>query len=273
MRLEAANEKRGGFNGPDACIFRSGLGCSAALLALVGCGSKAAAGYETAQAVASAAKMNDCSPDLMPTKYATSSVACLDTMVEWYPSSAALRASLKDELIPGVTPDTILSGSNWLLICDSQSTCLKYRVRLGGMLSPTTGGGDPLIARLSPTRQGSKQPGAQHIVAGACPHAIGAYAVIDIDPDTPAPRCEAVSAWQQLEIVNNTDGFGLKGRPVTVRWADYPSVTIQPRHSLIFVGQFGSYLGGGDHEPAISLYGGGGPEIYLQDRTHTDGDR
>lgn len=255
-------------------LSHCGLVCAALLLALVGCGSGTASGYDSAQAVAAAGKMTECSSDpWRPTKYATSSVACLDTMVEWYRFPAALRASLKDELTPGVTPGTILSGTDWLLLCDSQSTCRKYQSRLGGVLSPTTAGRTTVVGRVLPTHEGSKQPGAQHIVAGACPHAIGAYAVIEINPDTPAPRCEAVSAWQQLEIVNNTDGFGLKGKQVTVRWADYPSVTIQPRHSVVFVGQFGTYLQGGDHGPAISLYGGSGPEIYLRDSTHTHGER
>ena len=123
------------------------------------------------------------------------------------------------------------------------------------------------------------QPGAHHLIpatsdgiaAGVCGLAVGPVAVVFINPDTPEPRCQTVIASQSLEIVNHTGSFGFAGETVTIRWAPYPTVSLDPGQAVMFSGEFGAYLAPGDHLVWISVYSGGGTEVYLRDAAQTAG--
>ena len=109
------------------------------------------------------------------------------------------------------------------------------------------------------------------ITAGVCDRAVGPVAVVVINPDIPTPRCQTVAGSQGLEIVNRTGDFGSTGRTAIIRWDPYPAVSLEPGQAAMFSGQFGAYLAPGDHLVSISVYAGGGAEIYLGDATQTTG--
>ncbi len=81
--------------------------------------------------------------------------------------------------------------------------------------------------------------------------------MVQINVDTPSPRCEVVKPAQRLLVVNRLD------RPVRVRLA-YVAVRLGPRQGLIIDQQFGTYLAPGVHDLAISAYAGGGAELWLR---------
>lgn len=109
------------------------------------------------------------------------------------------------------------------------------------------------------------------VTAGVCERAVGPVAVVVINPDIPTPRCQTVAGSQGLEIVNRTGDFGSTGKTASIRWDPYPAVSLEPGQAAMFSGQFGAYLAPGDHLVSISVYAGGGAEIYLRDATQTTG--
>lgn len=102
-----------------------------------------------------------------------------------------------------------------------------------------------------------KPPDAHSPAAGVCARAVGAVAMLQINVDTPSPRCEVVTPEQRLRVVNTTDG------PVRVRLA-HIAVRLGPRQDLIIDQPFGAYLAPGVHDLAISAYAGGGAELWLR---------
>lgn len=113
--------------------------------------------------------------------------------------------------------------------------------------------------------------------AGVCSSRWPRVIVIDMNPDTPAPRCVSASAGNIIEVVNRTDGFGQHGHSMTISWASFPPVTLRPGQSAIFDAPVGSYLAPGDHVLQTRAYPDGplvppeGAEIYVRDATHTAG--
>jgi len=101
-------------------------------------------------------------------------------------------------------------------------------------------------------------------VAGVCGASQGLVAVVDVGPDTPNPRCQVVARNQELEVRNKTSQFGQHGREVTIRWRNYPPVTLQPGQHAVFAGPFGGYLLPGSHDVAISIFAGGGAELVMR---------
>lgn len=101
--------------------------------------------------------------------------------------------------------------------------------------------------------------------AGACPQATAGQVVIDINPDTPAPRCVVVSALDHLKVVNTSNTYGQHGATVAVNWARYPARTLHVGQSTVYPAAFGTYLARGVHLLRLSLYSGaGGAEIWLR---------
>jgi hypothetical protein len=100
-------------------------------------------------------------------------------------------------------------------------------------------------------------PDSEQPAAGICSAAAGPVAVIEVEVDVPAPRCQQVRREQRLKIVNNTD------QSVLVRLG--PFATRVPPHAEGTINQpFGRYLAPGVHRLAISAYGDGGAELWLQ---------
>jgi hypothetical protein len=100
-------------------------------------------------------------------------------------------------------------------------------------------------------------PDASTPAAGICAHAQGAVARVQINIDTPSPRCELVKPEQRLQVVNTLDRF------TTVRLAHF-AVRLAPRQALYIDQPFRTYLAPGVHLLAISAYGGSGTALWLQ---------
>jgi hypothetical protein len=84
--------------------------------------------------------------------------------------------------------------------------------------------------------------------AGACASPSGPIVSIEANPDTPAPRCVAVTSGQELRVVNTSANFSpFAGLPVIVTFADYPQRTVPIGGSTLFTRPLGAYLAPGDH--------------------------
>lgn len=103
-----------------------------------------------------------------------------------------------------------------------------------------------------------KQPAASSgPTAGICLPASGKIVTVDVTPDVPSPRCTTVRPGQELRVRNDTRD------PVEVRWAPFRKQRLQPGHVVTYGVPFARYLQPGDHRCRVSIYAGGGFEIYL----------
>jgi hypothetical protein len=101
--------------------------------------------------------------------------------------------------------------------------------------------------------------------SGTCePSTAGALATVRLDADIPDPRCIVVSSGQRLRVVNTSAGYGQQGKAITIRFASFPPRVLRVRAATTFHDPFGHYLATGVHDLHVSLYGGGGPEIWLK---------
>ncbi|MDX6366225.1 MAG: hypothetical protein QOK30_1301 [Nocardioidaceae bacterium] len=100
--------------------------------------------------------------------------------------------------------------------------------------------------------------------SGICEPSTGAIATVRLGPDTPDPRCIVVSSRQRLRVVNLSDGYGQQGKSITIRFAYVPPQVLKVRAATTFRLRVGNYLAPGVHDLHVSLYGGGGPEIWLK---------
>jgi len=116
----------------------------------------------------------------------------------------------------------------------------------------------PRVITVSTTPSPRLQPpDATSPTAGICARAQGAVARVQINVDTPSPRCDVVKPGQRLKVVNTLD------RSTIVRLAHY-TVRLAPRQVLSIDQPFGTYLAPGVHDLAISAYDGGGAELWLR---------
>jgi hypothetical protein len=101
--------------------------------------------------------------------------------------------------------------------------------------------------------------------SGMCePSAAGAIATVRLDADIPDPRCIVVSSGQRLRVVNTTASNGQHGKSITIRFASFPPRVLRVGAATTFHDPVGHYLATGVHDLHVSLYGGGGPEIWLK---------
>jgi hypothetical protein len=106
---------------------------------------------------------------------------------------------------------------------------------------------------------------SQQPAAGICPASgPGSLVTVYVAPDTPEPRCVGVRANQHLMIVNRTNASGHPARTITITWPPYAPRRLIGNESTVFTRSFGSYLAPGVHQIGISLYKGGGAEIWLK---------
>ena len=106
------------------------------------------------------------------------------------------------------------------------------------------------------TNSALKPADAQSPAAGICAGPLQATLVnIDINVDTPNPRCVKVTGKQQLQITNNLN------QNIKVAVGQF-NVTVKPQETQVIGTTFGSYLAPGVH--FITVDGGPGPEIWLQ---------
>jgi hypothetical protein len=117
---------------------------------------------------------------------------------------------------------------------------------------------DPAVRRLV-------GPDSLLPAAGACGRATGTVVTVDVNPDTPLPRCSVVRGYQQLRVVNTSNRFGQRGRTVTIIWPPFTPRTVAVGESTQYHQDFSDYLALGVHGLGISLYTGGyGPQLWLR---------
>lgn len=150
-------------------------------------------------------------------------------------------------------------GQLLLLIAKNDDTLLRLRATRHRGANPTqsptstTGHGDSLVPA-----------DAERPAAGICGTSSGPLATVEVNPDTPAPRCLTVRPGQRLRVVNVSSRFGQSGTSVTVTFADFPPRVLRVGDATTFDRPVGDYLAPGVHNVRISLYGGGGAEVWLR---------
>jgi len=87
--------------------------------------------------------------------------------------------------------------------------------------------------------------------AGVCGHVTGAVLTVRIEPDTPNPRCAAVSDSQRLRVVNRTGDYGRAAHTITVTWTPGHPFQLRPGQARMFQRHFGSYLARGVHDLTV----------------------
>jgi hypothetical protein len=102
-------------------------------------------------------------------------------------------------------------------------------------------------------------PDASTPAAGTCGNAPeGGAAEITLNADIPSPRCVIVHSLNQLKFVNNTE------TGVTIE-TGYDSAVLLPHESHLFPQRVGDFWEPGVHRINTGdLYGGSGPEVWLQ---------
>jgi hypothetical protein len=103
---------------------------------------------------------------------------------------------------------------------------------------------------------GLETPYASFPAAGICDQQPGSVATFTLENDVPSPRCGRVLADQRLRVVNATSTTVI----VTFHGTQY---RFDPGAVLTFTTTFGSIWEPGVHVLSTSMYGGGGPEIWL----------
>jgi len=93
--------------------------------------------------------------------------------------------------------------------------------------------------------------------AGICAEPPASHWVLfTLNADIPDPRCAKVRPDQALNVTNNTDA------PVLVTIAGREA-EVRPGGEQEIAGAVGTYLAPGVHSLMTSLYGGGGPEVWV----------
>ncbi len=100
-------------------------------------------------------------------------------------------------------------------------------------------------------------PKSQQPAAGICaePSPLP-WALFTLNAAIPDPRCGKVRPDQALKIINNTEG----AVQVTIGGRE---LEVEPGGEQDIAGPVGSYLAPGVHSLMTSLYGGGGPEVWV----------
>jgi hypothetical protein len=126
--------------------------------------------------------------------------------------------------------------------------------------SPTTAAEDTVkptaLATPSATETGPEQlipAEAEHPAAGICGGNGGPIAVIEVNPDTPYPRCLEVRPDQRLKVVNTTNRFGFTGTTVVVTFGSWSSRTLNVGESVTFDQPLGTVFAPGVHTVHLDL--------------------
>jgi hypothetical protein len=97
---------------------------------------------------------------------------------------------------------------------------------------------------------------ADHPAAGICGGNDGPVAILNVNPDTAAPRCLVVRPDQRLKVVNTTDRFGFTGSTVVVTFGPWPSRTLDVGESVTFDQPLGTVFAPGAHTVHLNFQGG-----------------
>jgi hypothetical protein len=156
-------------------------------------------------------------------------------------------------------PITVITASAVVAGCGSSS-----------LVSPTKGAHSSQT-RTGPLTAAKPTVHAQRLIrassrlptAGICASSgQGSLVTVYVGAATPEPRCIRVRANQHLRVIDRT----LEGQPqrsVTITWLPYPTRRLAAGRATVFTRNFGSYLASGVHDLGMSVYAGGGAEIWL----------
>lgn len=97
-----------------------------------------------------------------------------------------------------------------------------------------------------------------------CGGASGDVVTVVAYPGAPRPRCLTVTANQRLQVVNRSNADGQPGKPMTVTFAGFAPRVIPVGGSTLFDQALGEYIAQGVHVLKISVYPGGGAEVWLK---------
>ena len=131
----------------------------------------------------------------------------------------------------------------------------------------SSGGPSPTAAgpsAASPGPSGLARADSASPTASACGKASGPWVVVELNPAAPAPRCVQVQPGQRLRVVNTSDRDEATGHTATVRFAGLPERTVALHKATTFDRELGDYLAPGVHRLEVSIYPGGGAEIWLR---------
>lgn len=103
---------------------------------------------------------------------------------------------------------------------------------------------------------------SQTPAAGTCNSLVGNTVSFSLNIDTPYPRCLRLYSGQHLTLVNGTEN------PISVKWATLDNM-LAPHESFIVPDEVIAALQPGVHDITTSLYGGGGPEVWVQSTQST----
>jgi hypothetical protein len=98
---------------------------------------------------------------------------------------------------------------------------------------------------------------SQTPAAGTCALAHDGYAVVELNPDIPAPRCTIVHSLDRLRFHNATEAV----QTIDTGFAQHE---LQPDELFTLGEQVGDVWEKGVHRVQTSLYAGSGPEIWLK---------
>jgi hypothetical protein len=139
-------------------------------------------------------------------------------------------------------------------------TLTSWSVRGPMLLSGSADVGEPMShGPARPLPADSRRP-----ASGMCEPSTGAIATVRLDPDIPDPRCIIVSSSERLRVVNTSAGLGQHGTSLTITFAYFSPRVLRVGAATTFHRPVGQYLAQGVHTIEVSLYGGGGPEIWLK---------
>jgi hypothetical protein len=79
--------------------------------------------------------------------------------------------------------------------------------------------------------------------------------VVEVNPDTPKPRCLVVRSDQRLKVRNTTNRFGQPGSPVVVTFGPWSPPTLAPGESVTFDQPVGDVFSPGIHDLDLELEG------------------
>jgi hypothetical protein len=134
--------------------------------------------------------------------------------------------------------------------------------RIGETASPTSAGAAPSGAPRSGVASADY---AGSGTAHGCGPEIGAILTVTVEPDglRPSLGCLQLKPGQRLRVVNNTNGYGQRGSPVSLKMRGLPTISVLPGRSAEYPKPISAYLGVGQHYGTCSSEPGSRFDLWV----------
>jgi hypothetical protein len=201
----------------------------------------------------------------------------------WHGHANGRDVSVSAGVAGSVHPDTGMVLVDWQFTASSGPQVQAIRLPHSGPLMIVSGDQQRLVLHdshgyrhnldLGLPRSSLSGPVGRRVVvpadspfpaAGVCGRYRGHVVTVAAAPDVPVPRCARVRPEQDLRVVNHTSQYGQPARTVVVRFAGSQPTTLQVGESVTYRRPFGDYLAPGVHSVHMSVFAGGGAEIWLR---------